>query len=144
MGNANIVERHLSRLENNIDGFGFVDTCGNRLPACKHISFVVGILVREMYLMTAWLHTHAPTFDCRRRQGYPRRSNLSGIKAPVLVILVPGNILSGSWFFDPKMDTPTQNVWADEVFDRIKKSRIANQTIHPRQQQTGLDALRSL
>jgi hypothetical protein len=39
---------------------------------------------------------------------------------------MPRDIIYSLWFLDPEMDTPTQDVRADQIFDRIENLGVPN------------------
>ena len=120
MNGSGVVQRHLSRFQDQIDRLRFID-CLNLLTPGQNIVFVESFLVRLYRItMTCRNHAHATCLTITRRQCQPRGPENMWLESHVGRVLVPANIVFALRFLDEQYTTPQRKTVANQVFDRIQ------------------------
>src|ERR1700722_3722915 len=141
MDQANMVQRHLTGFEPQLNRLTLIHFDHDLLPPAQHVIDGESVAVwRLVQLVRSRDNPHRPVFMRALAEGHPGRYDVRRLQSPICGILVPRDKTRVARLLDEETAAPDQNVGADHLLYRVENAGMAHQFVQPSKKQMRLVA----
>ena len=136
-----VMERHLSRLKDDVGGPRFVHLHGDLLAAREEIVGMERVDVGDGRAMAPRNDPHVAVGGRALGEGNPRRDHVRLGEPPVRGVLMPGHEARAPRFLGEEGSIPAENIRAQHVLRGVQHRRMPDQIGEPCEEQMRLDPI---